>query len=103
MYITVRRFEGVTDPPEVARRVREGLVPLISQIPSFQAYYWVDAGNNVMVSISMFDKRAGSEEADRRAPAWVNQHIAALLPPVPPQITGGEVVAYRVKQTESAS
>jgi hypothetical protein len=43
MYATVRRYEGVTDPAEVARRVREDFVPLISEIDGFVAYYWVDA------------------------------------------------------------
>jgi hypothetical protein len=28
MYATVRRYEGITDPAEVGRRVREGFVPL---------------------------------------------------------------------------
>ena len=93
MYATVRRFEGVIDPSEVARRVNAGLVPLISQIPGCLAYYWADAGDQVMLSTSLFADRAGAAEADRRAPAWVNQHIAALLPN-PPQITAGEVVAH---------
>jgi hypothetical protein len=96
MYATVRRFEGVTDPREVARRVNEGLVPLISQIPGCLAYSWVDAGGGVMVSISLFENQAGAEEANRQAPGWVRQNIAALLPN-PPQITAGEVVAHKAK------
>jgi hypothetical protein len=39
MYATVRRYEGVTDPAEAARRVAEGFVPLISRGPGFVAYY----------------------------------------------------------------
>jgi hypothetical protein len=92
VYATLRRFEGVIDPGEVARRVNEGLVPLISQIPGCLAYYWADAGDKVMFSASIFDSQAGAAEADRRAPDWVRQHIATLLPN-PPQITAGDVVA----------
>ena len=33
MYATVRRYEGVTDPAEAGRRVQEGFVPLLKQIP----------------------------------------------------------------------
>ena len=44
MYATVRRYEGVTNPTEAARRVNEGFVPLISQIPGFVAYYWLTPG-----------------------------------------------------------
>jgi len=96
MYATVRRFEGVTDPREVARRVNEGLVPVISQIPGFLAYSWVDAGGGVMVSINLFENQAGAEEANRQAPDWVRQHIATFLPNAP-QITAGEVVAHQAR------
>ena len=44
MYATVRRYEGATDPSETGRRVNEGFVPIISQIPGFVALYLVDAG-----------------------------------------------------------
>ena len=49
MYATVRRYEDVTDPSEAGRQVNEDFVPLLSQIPGFIAYYWVDAGGGVMI------------------------------------------------------
>ena len=33
MYASVRRYEGVTDPPEAGRRTAEGFVPLIKDVP----------------------------------------------------------------------
>ncbi len=96
MYATVRRYEGVTDPREAARQVNEGFVPLISQVPGFLAYYWVDAGGSVMVSTSIFEDQAGAEESNRRAADYVRQHMAPLLPN-PPQITAGEVVVHKAK------
>jgi quinol monooxygenase YgiN len=96
MYATVRRYEGVTDPSEAARRVNEGFVQLISQVPGFLAYYWVDAGGSVMVSTSIFEDQAGAEESNRRAADYVRQNMAPLLPN-PPQITAGEVVAHQAK------
>ena len=96
MYATVRRYEGVTDPAEAGRRVQEGFVPIISQVPGFHAYYWIDAGNGVMLSTSVFDSLEEAEESNRRAADWVHQNLASLLPN-PPQITEGEVVA---RQTE---
>ncbi len=92
MYATVRRYEGVTDPAEAGRRVSEGFVPLISQVPGFVAYYWVDAGDGVMLSTSVFDDQAGAEESTRRAGDFVREHLASLLPN-PPQVTAGQVVA----------
>jgi len=96
MYATVRRYEGVTDPSEAGRRVNEGFVPLISQIPRFVAYYWVDVGGGVMISTSVFEDKASAEESNRRAAEWVRQNLAPLFPN-PPQITAGEVVAYKAK------
>jgi hypothetical protein len=47
MYATVRRYEGVTDPSEVAWRVNEGFLPIIREIEGFVDYYFVDAGDGV--------------------------------------------------------
>ena len=96
MYATVRRYEGVTNPSEAAQRVNEGFVPLISQIPGFVAYYWVDAGGGVMISTSVFQDQASAEESNRRAADYVLQNLVSLLPN-PPQIAAGEVVAYKAK------
>ncbi|MFI6599391.1 hypothetical protein ACIBHX_24330 [Nonomuraea sp. NPDC050536] len=92
MYATVRRYEGVTDPAEAGRRVSEGFVALISQVPGFVAYYWVDAGDGVMLSTSVYEDQAGAEESTRRAAGFVREQLASLLPN-PPQVTAGEVVA----------
>ena len=94
MYATVRRYDGVTDPREAGRRVDEGFVPIISTVPGFLAYYWVDAGDGVMVSTSVFESRDGAEESNNRAAGWVKDNLASLLPN-PPQITAGEVVAHQ--------
>jgi hypothetical protein len=96
MYVTVRRYEGVTDPSEARRRVNEGFLPLISEIPGFVAYYWVNAGGGVMVSTSVFQDQSGAEQSNRTAADYVRQNLAPLLPNAP-QITAGEVVTYKTK------
>ena len=94
MYAAVRRYEGVTDPAEAGRRVKEGFVPLIREVPGFVAYYWVDAGDGVMVSTSVFEHKAAEEQSNFRAGEFVAEHLAPLMPN-PPQVTTGEVVAYK--------
>ncbi len=94
MYATVRRYEGVSDPSEAGRRVAEGFVPIISEVPGFVAYYWVDAGDGVMLSTSVFETQEGAEQSNSKAAEWVKQNLTSLLPN-PPQITAGEVVAHR--------
>jgi hypothetical protein len=94
MYATVRRYEGVTNPTEAGRQVRDVFLSVISEIPGFVAYYWVDAGGGVMISTSVFQDKAGADESNRRAATVVRDSLASLLPN-PPQITAGEVVAHK--------
>ena len=94
MYVTVRRYEGVTDPKKVGQLVDEGFVPIISEIPGFVAYYWVDAGDGVMVSTSVFEHKDAEEQSNWRAGDFVANNLASLLPN-PPQITAGELVAHK--------
>jgi hypothetical protein len=94
MYVTVRRYEGVTDPSEAGRLVEEGFIPIISEMPGFVAYYWVDAGEGVMVSTSVFEHKEAEEQSNWRAGDFVAQYMAPLLPN-PPQITAGELVAHK--------
>src|SRR5918998_2608991 len=98
MYATVRRYEGVTDPSEAGHLVEEGFIPIISEIPGFVAYYWVDAGDGVMISTSVFEHKDAEEQSNWRAGDFVAQHLAPLLPN-PPQITAGELVAHKATQT----
>jgi hypothetical protein len=94
MYATVRRYEGVLDPDEVAKRTRESFVPLISSIDGFIAYYLVDAGDGVLVSTSLFETQAYEEESNEVAAAWVKANVAELEPN-PPVISAGHVVATK--------
>ncbi|WUH89289.1 hypothetical protein OG900_03455 [Streptomyces sp. NBC_00433] len=91
MYAAVRRYEGVADPAEVARFVEEGFLPIVRQVPGFVAFYWLDAGDGVVLSTSVFQDRAGAEESTLRASNFIRDSLGSHLPQ-PPQITAGEVV-----------
>jgi hypothetical protein len=91
MYATVRTYEGVPDPAKAGRRVRETFVPVISEIDGFTAYYWIDAGYGVMVSISVFEDQAGAQLSNEQAARWVRENPGVLHPP--PRYTAGVVVA----------
>ena len=94
MYVAVRRYDGVPDSQKVAQLVQEKYVPIISEMPGFVAYYCVDAGDGVMVSTSVFEHKDVEEQSTFRAGEFTAEHIAPLSPN-PPQVTAGEVVAYR--------
>ena len=95
MYVAVRRYEGVTDPQRVAKVAQEDFVPLISELPGFVAHYTLDVGDGVMVGISVFEHKDAEEQSTYRAGELVGEHLEPLMPN-PPQVTAGEVVAYKV-------
>ena len=97
MYVAVRRYEGVTDPSEVIRHVNEGFLPIISEVPGFVNYYFVDAGEGVLLSVSVYEHKSGAEESTWRAGEYIGEHGLASVFPNPPQITEGEVVAHKPK------
>ena len=96
MYVAVRRYEGVTDPQKVGQVAQEGFVPLISVMPGFVDYYLVDAGDGVTVSTSVFEHKDAEEQSTYMAGEFIAENLAPLLPN-PPQVTAGEVVAYKAK------
>jgi hypothetical protein len=95
MYVAVRRYDGVSDSQKVEQLVREGFVPIISEMPGFVAYYLANAGDGVMASTSVFEHKDAEEQSNFRAGEFVAEHLLPLMPN-PPQITTGEVVAYKV-------
>jgi uncharacterized protein len=92
MFTTIRRYQ-VTQPgqtAEAARRVEQGLVPILSTQPGFLSYAVVDAGQDIEVSVSVYTDRAAAEAANRAAAGWVKEHLADLVGAV--DITMGEQI-----------
>ena len=80
MYAAIRQGKAKTGMvEELARRVKEGAIPIISDVEGFMAYYVVYAPDDTVVAISIFNNYAGAEESNRRAVAWIEQNLAPLL------------------------
>ncbi|MBV8943449.1 MAG: hypothetical protein JO321_10555 [Solirubrobacterales bacterium] len=56
------------------------------------AYYWVDAGNGVMASMTVYEDRTGEEASNEMAVTWIRENAANLFPH-PAEVTPGRVVA----------
>jgi hypothetical protein len=80
MYAAVRRYEGITDDAEAGRLVGESFIPQLEHVQGFIAYYWIDAGDGVMASLSVFDDKAGADESVALAHRWVEENAAELIP-----------------------
>jgi hypothetical protein len=80
MYAAIRQGKAKTGMvEELARRVKEGAIPIISDVEGFMAYYVVYAPDDTVVAISIFNNCAGAEESNRRGLAWIEQDLAPLL------------------------
>jgi hypothetical protein len=64
---------------ELARTIKEGAIPVISDVPGFQAYYVIYAPDDTVTAISIFNDYAGAMESNRRGLAWIEQSLAPLL------------------------
>ena len=94
MYAAIRRYQ--VDPgsvAEITRRVQNGFVPLIRQVPGFVDYYLVDAGNGTVVSLSVYTDRGGEEESVRLAAEFVRQQLTDLILN-PAEVMAGEVCIH---------
>jgi hypothetical protein len=80
MYAAIRQGKARTGmAEELARRIKEGAIPIISDVEGFMAYYVVYAPDDTVTAISVFNNFAGAEEANRRALAWIEQNLGPLL------------------------
>ena len=64
---------------ELARRIKEGAIPIISDVEGFMAYYVVYGPDDTVTAISIFNDYAGAEESNKRVVAWIEQSLAPLL------------------------
>ncbi len=91
MFVVIRRYAAGARASEVARRVGEGLVPVLTKLPGFRAYYCFVGEDGRPVSVSIVDSRAAAVVANDRAREWVGANMADLIPD-PPEVTMGEML-----------
>jgi hypothetical protein len=94
MYATIRRYESSDQSrnSEVVKNVNEHLLPTLSELPGFNGYSLIDAGDGVVTSIGFFDTAAQADESTRIAGSWLREQKLDEVFKTPPMITRGEVV-----------
>ena len=67
MYAAIRQGKAKTGmSEELARRIKEGAIPIVSDVEGFMAYYVVYAPDDTVTAISIFNNYAAAEESNRR-------------------------------------
>ncbi len=92
MYAILRRY-NTDSVAEVARRIKNEFVPVISKASGFLAYYVIDEGAGAQTSISIFEDETSAALSNKLAADWVREHPTLL--PDPPEISAGEVVVHQ--------
>jgi hypothetical protein len=97
MHATIRRYEGIDQSrtDELVKNVGEKLLPRLSEMPGFNGYYLIEAGNGVMSSVGFFDTSAQADESTRVAATWVREEKLETALPNAPKITGGQVIVQK--------
>ena len=100
MFVVIRRYAAGARAGEVARRVGEGLVPILTKLPGFRAYYCFVGEDGRPVSVSIVDSRAAAVVANDRAREWVGANMADLIPD-PPEVAMGEMLVDAATSSET--
>ena len=92
MFISIRCYSGVKPDAidEIVRRVEAELLPRISAIPGFVAYYVLDESDGVLAVVGFFGHQSAAENANRLMAGWVQERLSTALA-MSPQITLGGV------------
>jgi hypothetical protein len=94
MYAAIRQAKAKAgSAEELASRIKEGAIPIISDVEGFMAYYVIYAPDDTVTAISVFNNFASAEEANRRALAWIEQNLAPLLAG-PASAVAGPVIVH---------
>jgi len=104
MHATIRRYESIDQSrkDEVLKKVDETLLPKLAELPGFNGYSLIDAGDGVMTSVSFFDTAAQADESTRIAANWLRDEKLETALPVAPKITSGDVVVHKMGELVQA-
>jgi len=104
MHATIRRYESVDQSrkSEVIKKVDDGLLPMLSDLPGFHGYSLIDAGDGVVTSVGFFDTSAQADESTRVAAGWLREQKLESALPNAPKLTSGDVVVHKAPELAKA-
>ncbi|MDX6628053.1 MAG: hypothetical protein QOH00_299 [Gaiellales bacterium] len=99
MHATIRSYHGVDEKrtAELTTKVNQTLVPKLSELPGFAAYYLVDSGNGILTSFGLFETREQGEESTKLVSRWIRDEKLDTMMPNEPKISSGKVVARSIE------
>jgi hypothetical protein len=77
---------------QAAHYAEKGFLPILGDIPGFISCHLLDAGNDVLAVVAMFDSAEGTTAAVRASSDWFRDEWSSFRP-LPPEVVSGEVLA----------
>jgi len=100
MYATIRRYDAIDQArtSELVKKAEDTLLPRMSELPGFNSYFLIEAGNGVLSSVGFFDTAEHAEESTHVASNWVREQQLETALPNPPKITSGKVLVHKTRE-----
>ena len=104
MHATIRRYESIDQSrkDEVLKNVDENLLPALRDLPGFNGYSVIDAGDGILTSVGFFDTAAQADESTRIAGSWLREQKLETALPNAPKLTSGAVVVHKTRELVQA-
>ena len=104
MFATIRRYDAIDQErtDELVKKADETLVPSLTELPGFNGYCLIEAGDGVLSSIGFYDTAEHADESTRVASNWVREQKLEQALPNAPKVTTGEVVVQTMGELVQA-
>jgi hypothetical protein len=104
MHATIRRYDAIDQArtSELVKKAEDSLLPRLSELPGFNGYYLIEAGNGSLSSVGFFDTAEHAEESTRVASNWVREEKLETALPNPPKVTNGKVIVRKTRDLVAA-
>lgn len=102
MYAIIRRYTTkgtVTEDTikDLKRRIEDGFLPIVQDVRGFHSYYALTVGTRELVTVGVFDDKAGATESTRRAADFVKKD------PMKDQLGSPEVIEGELLVSKEAA
>jgi|SRR6195952_4276954 heme-degrading monooxygenase HmoA len=94
MFTSIRKYNvrrGSAE--ELGRRIGEGFVPMLRQMPGFRSYYLLDGGPDVLITISRFDSADEAFASNEKTADWVRNNVLEFTKGMSDVMSGNTLIA----------
>ena len=89
MYTTIRIYAEKSALGDELRRNQESVKSVMSAVPGFQSYQFINTPDGGGASVTVCDDQEGAEASTRVAAEWIAENLPGAFSP--PAVTAGEV------------